>query len=382
MIKTLKKQCVQSGMIWAAICIVFAVVFFAIGKFQVFKLIAGPTKIEDGCDLEDYEGKYVEIECYGALTEYMRVTTVYDDGRKTLSSVGYLVIYVDDFENWENETYYGIVMPGTEQKTMDTRMDDFWEFLNDGSDVMKYDKTFKVVGTVREIKSGQESRYWEETIEEWEEALEAEALGVQEYVIDATMIGSAERSDVVTFSVIAAIALVIGLICFLNAELGYDNKYKKFLKNHPNVTETELDMDFQSAVRINKELYKGKRYTYFVNGSKFDIIDNDEVVWIYYYYRGGRNSVSQARVHNKFGKMTYINCSQSVCTEYCTLMEADHNHIITDYSKELEKMYKKQLNEFLELKYNPAKRGEFDNLATETETVDPYADLNQNSDEF
>ena len=105
---------------------------------------------------------------------------------------------------------------------------------------------------------------------------------------------------------------------------------------------------------------------------KFRVLAQDEMVWAYYYKRTGRHAVSQVRVYTKNGSMTPINGAEARCHDYLELLDADYDHIIVGYSKDLEKMYKKQFNEFLELKYNPAMRGEMSNTyEASAEPTDP-----------
>lgn len=93
-----------------------------------------------------------------------------------------------------------------------------------------------------------------------------------------------------------------------------------------------------------------------MQGNKAKILANQNLIWGYYFRRTGRNSVSEMRLFTKERDRFGINLSEANTQEALRIYGAEQPHMVIGYSAELEKMYNKDFNAFLELKYNPATR--------------------------
>ena len=86
------------------------------------------------------------------------------------------------------------------------------------------------------------------------------------------------------------------------------------------------------------------------------IFSNKDAVWAYYYRRTGRNSVSQMRVFVIGEKAHLIPLSETLTQEALGYYQTEQPHMVLGYTAELEKLYNKNFQEFLNLKYNPVKQ--------------------------
>ena len=70
------------------------------------------------------------------------------------------------------------------------------------------------------------------------------------------------------------------------------------------------------------------------------------------------NSASQMRLFTTAKKMFSINLSEAETQEALKFYGEEQPHMVIGYSKELETCYQKNYEQFLNLKYNPAKNME------------------------
>ena len=86
-----------------------------------------------------------------------------------------------------------------------------------------------------------------------------------------------------------------------------------------------------------------------------DILPMQQQVWAYYYQRNGKNSVSQIRFFDLNQKLRSINIGQKLAGNLLVKVGENFNHIVVGYDAALEKIFKKDYNAFLNIKYNQAK---------------------------
>ena len=168
---------------------------------------------------------------------------------------------------------------------------------------------------------------------------------------DIKHLGKIGLKTIIYFEIVTTLALVLGLIMA--------NVYKPgvgFNIDLSSVSMAAIEQDFHQARLIGSEVWVGKRWTIYMQGNKARILANKDLVWGYYFRRTGRNSVSEMRLFTKEKDRFGINLSEGNTQEALRIYGEEQPHMVIGYSGELEKMYNKDFNGFLELKYNPAAR--------------------------
>ena len=136
----------------------------------------------------------------------------------------------------------------------------------------------------------------------------------------------------------------------------YSKSIQQYLQRDSSVSMAAIEQDFHQARLIGSEVWVGKRWTIYMQGNKARILANKDLVWGYYFRRTGRNSVSEMRLFTKEKDRFGINLSEGNTQAALRIYGEEQPHMVIGYSGELEKMYNKDFNGFLELKYNPAAR--------------------------
>ena len=118
----------------------------------------------------------------------------------------------------------------------------------------------------------------------------------------------------------------------------------------------EIEEDFNCAHLISSDVWIGKKWTIYMQGNKAYILTNSDLIWGYYYSRTGRYNVSEMRLFTKDRTQHGISLSEKHTQEALKIYVDEQAQMVVGYSKDLEKMYNKDFNGFLELRYNPVMR--------------------------
>lgn len=361
MLETLRQKSRKSHIFRAVISIVVVAALLIWTKFAIFSVVTGPKELDITADPASYEGKYVTIDAEFFLTDYVEhtTTTTKKYGGSTTSVDGHSYIAFQSVYDYETNNatwyFYSIYMNKGDQQSMYDLIDDTWDYWSDDTGTVAPPETLRVTGTWSPM-SGQMQQYYEETLEE---------MGFEEteydlfyfYTLETDKIGG---QSIAFFWVLMAIALVLFLYFIWNAAGIFGGAYAKnlhkYLQKDTSTSMASIDADFAQAHVIGKDTWIGKTWTIWMRGTKADILVNKDLVWGYYYRRTGRHSVSEMRLFTKDKKMICIGMSEDQTQEALKYYGAEQPQMIIGYTKELEKSYQKNFNEFLELKYNPAMR--------------------------
>lgn len=152
-------------------------------------------------------------------------------------------------------------------------------------------------------------------------------------------------------------ALFIGVGIALFVLLAQD-QFAYQLKKY-GITEEELEYDYQHADEVIRDtVFVGKKYMVAMIYASFTLYKIDDMVWMYKDYR-----------RDKYGKMYYLTIysldkkkkllmipSERYDTEEDQVMyyfSQKFPHIVVGYSKETKRMFKKEYERFLQIKYYP-----------------------------
>lgn len=364
MLETLKKKSGKSRMTRAIVSIVIVIGLLALTKFAIFDVITGPTKLDLTSSPDAYEGKYVTIDVENYLTDYVEhstTTTNTTSGHKSTRVDGNSYIVFNAFDDYEQNAsvwyYYSVYMNKNMQTDFYDKIDETWDYWFDETGTVAPPAPTTVTGTWTKLSS-QLERYYRETLTE---------MGVEEnefdviylYTVDTAKIGGQSAGF---FWVCMAAALLL-LIYFIYNIINYFNStyissVNAYLRNNTTVSMAAIEADFSQAHPIGKNVWVGRKWTIYMDGPKAKILSNGDLLWGYYYRRTGKNSASQMRLFTTAKKMFSINLSEAETQEALKFYGEEQPHMVIGYSKELETCYQKNYEQFLNLKYNPAKNME------------------------
>lgn len=343
MFRALKKSAAKSAVtvILIALAVIAAVVIYQ-GK-SLFDFVKGPKPIEAGMDYDGLEGSYVSFDAVQVLDEFVRQTSRESGSKKEkLENIGYLVYFEDD--GW----LFGMEMKKSKEEAMNAQIDETIKWMNGDLDQMT--RVTHVTGTWKAL-TGKRLQFFKETVTD---DLGEEYLNMaQPYYIDTNAVGDKLKSQIYIGLAIIGIALLCAIYTLISFLTGsYKRKIKKYIAAHPEVNEERLEADYAGAAAVGKRIRAGRRYTVFTKGIHGYIVDNQYIVWAYYYQRTGRYQESSLHLYDKDGKLTVISASEKEARHVMDIYQREQSHIVLGYSKELEQVFVKNRQDFLNLRYN------------------------------
>lgn len=343
MLETLKKQ-VTKSLIWRIVisAIIIGGVLLYCGQ-SILQFVKGPVPITAGMDYDSAEGSYVSFDAKYIIDEYVRQSEKNTETKKeTLKNIGYFVYFEED------GYFFGIELPSSKESEIDQYIDDTISWLN--GEVDELTNVRPVKGTWTAL-TGKRLQYYQEQITDdlGEEFLEI-ALP---YYIDTNTAG--ERTFASIYICMAALALTLiyliySLIRYLTGST--QTKLNQYLAANPTVSMEHLEADFASASQISNSIWTGRRWTFHVSGIYAELLENRDLVWGYYYHRSGRHSESSLRLFDVNKHMHTLGASEKEAMAALEVYGQQQPHMVLGYKKELEKMYQKDFQGFLNLRYN------------------------------
>lgn len=361
MLETLRKKAKKSNIWRISLSVIGVVILLAITKFAIFDVITGPTRMDITADPSTYEGKYVTIDSDFFLYDYIEhtTTTTKKYGGSTTSTDGYSYIafqWIDDYENNSSTWYfYSVFLKKDRQQEMNSKIEQAFAYLTDETGQTAPPEPVTVTGVWNKMDS-QTERYFRESLAELN-ITETDYDLFYFYELDTKNIGG---MNALLFWVLMAAAALLIVFAILSAVGLFSDSYSKaiqqYLQKDSSVSMATIEEDFNQAQLIGSDVWVGKRWTIYMHGNKAKILANKDLVWGYYFRRTGRNSVSEMRLFTREKNMFGISLSEASTQEALKIYAAEQPHMVIGYTKELEKMYNKDFNAFLGLRYNSAAR--------------------------
>ncbi len=359
MFETLRKRARKTYMWRAILSLVGIIIILAATKGAVFGLVTGLGGMDITASPETYEGKAVVLDVDYFVWDYVEhtTTTVYDSGSRSTSTKGdsYIAFQSinNDADGYSTWYFYSVYMGKSKTDMLSKKIDETWEYMNDESGTVAQPEPVKAIGTWTKMESDME-RYYTNTLND---------MGIEEsdydkiyfYTLDTGKLGGV---DAWLFWVLMA-GVVLLLIWFVASVIGcfqktYEKEIHKYLQKNTAYSIGEIEGDFTTAHRIGKDVWVGRKWTIYMSGAAAKIIQNHDLVWGYYFRRTGKNSVSQMQLYTADKKSIYINLSEELTKEALRYYGEEQPQMIIGYDSELERMYQKSFQAFLDLKYNPA----------------------------
>ena len=345
MLEILKKKSNKSIIIQCVIAIlVFSgcLIYCGIGFIQ---LCQDPKSIENVEDISEYEGKYVSFEVEYIMSDYLWTTS-----RNTETNVEETTAMAYIIYNYDMDTCFGF-----EIKTSDDTIYD--DFITDTWNCIYYDEpapeSFVIQGTLKPIK-GDALTYFNETANEiFSEEYKED---IYPYYIDCDSMNETTIIRVMIALYIAQFAFIY-LICNLAKAKGsgYMKFILQYLAANPNITLASIELDFDSAAQVGNNIWVGKMWTIYLEGTHIRIVNNETIVWAYYYQRTGRRPENKIITYDINKNCVTIDVSSSYSNTILNNWSQHQPHMILGYDKELEKVFNKDFDTFLNYKYNHVK---------------------------
>lgn len=177
------------------------------------------------------------------------------------------------------------------------------------------------------------------------------------YELDTENLGGSNKALFWVFMAVAAGLAIYAVMCAVGFfGNGYMKDIQNYLQKDGSVSLAAIEEDFNQARIFEKSVWVGRKWTIYMQGRNAFILANKDLVWGYYFSRTGRNSVSEMRLYTAEKKLYHISLTEKNTQDALKIYLEEQPQMVVGYSKELEKLYNKKFNEFLDLKYNPAKR--------------------------
>lgn len=344
MYELLRKQIMKRTIIRVIIALVMIAVYFVMFQLTIIELIKGPAQITYDMDFAAYEGKQVTYDARCVLSEYVRIEESNTRTSATkVTDIGYLVF--DEESGW----LFGIQLKNKNEAGMDKLMEESIDYFLMYTD--EQPEGIKVTGTLIKLEDD-DLRYYNETIDYlFEEVPEWKDYAAPYAIVDGTIGGVTSVAFYIftAAAVLILIYLIYIIACFFTGK--YKKKINKFLEENPSVSFNHIESDFAAASLFGKGVWIGTRWTFYIDGIYASLIPNKDIVWAYYFRRTGKRSESHIKIYTKEKKYYQINGSEKLSMEILQHYARQFPHIVTGYDKELEKLYSKDFEKFLEIKY-------------------------------
>lgn len=319
---------------------------------NVKSLLKGHVAFESLAPEEINGDLIVDVTLYDNFGCYMEQ---YEENTKTHARHTtdlYYVIWTGD-EYAEDYRYMGIKVPASDQNAMEKMAEA--TYYGEYSDAIKYS------GAVNKMTSEEyeyfreyflESDFTEEEINDWT---------LPYYISVGALTGGAATSAWVIVGIGAVLVLIAVLILILALSGSKLKAFKKELAE-AGFDESSVDYEYESASLFSKgsDFRIGRKLIFFMAGSVPHVVASDKLVWAYqstttHRTNGIKTGTSYAVVLCPYNSKKSFTVAVSKETEAQDALQHIDQTIpgaVVGYNDDLKKMYQKDYQNFLQLKYN------------------------------
>lgn len=344
----LLKNRVRKRLITRIIIALVIIIGYLVGTgFGIVQFLKGPIILTPDMNYADYEGKYVTYDARCILSEYIRLEETNTTTKESkILDIGYFVF------DEENGSFLGIQLDSKNELKMDQLIEESLDYYFQYTDILP--EGIKVTGTLTKLEE-EDLKFYNETLDYvFSEVPEYKQYAIPYSIIDDN-IGGLENTTfyiLTAIGIIAVLYLIYTIISFLSDK--YKKNFDQFLSKNPSVSLHSIEADFSTAKQFGKDVWIGKQWTVFISGIHANILTNKDLVWAYYYYTRGKHAESLVRLFKKDKSQIDIHVSKKIAMEILEYYVERYPHMVIGYEKDLESLFKKEFNEFLEIKYNAA----------------------------
>lgn len=358
--KKIKKRILILGIIVLLIFIPISpcLVILAKGKVDFYSLT-----------IDELNNAYVDADItfvYGSFANY---TETENDMTRTVKRL--YIIPVGEYE------FMGLEVPGDDISAADTLYYETYEIINGTRTTMS--RSLHYTGTVRKMSKEIEGYYRNWFIEAGFDSEDVDRYALK-YILKPDYVGYLNiyyvYLAIVACSLLFLYCLVILLIGLTGINMMQVNKFIKRYSDTDNLNSIELD--YYNAVTIDSVKF-GQQYTIYFKGFRPKIIKNKDILWAYlkkitHRTYGIKTNVEKLLILHTYKKDTYTIKMSSEDNVYAALeLYSLHNpHIVLGYTKEIKRVYKKDLDTLLDMGRKQAAKAtqqDFESTTDITENV-------------
>ncbi len=357
MLEKLKKKSIIKSLPAALILLVTGIALFGAEISNMKSLLRGHVVFESLAPEEINGDLIVDVTLYDNFGCYMEQ---YEENTKTHARHTtdlYYVIWTGD-ENAQDFRYMGIKVPASDEYKMEEMAEA--TYYGEYSDPIKYS------GAVNKMTSEEyeyfkeyflESDFTEEELDDWT---------LPYYINVGALTGGAATSAWIIAGLGGALFLAGVFLLVLALTGGKLKTFKKELAQ-AGFEEGSVDYEYEGARLFNKksDFRVGRRLTFFLIGSKPHVVANDKLVWVYqstttHRTNGIKTGTTYAVMLRTFDKKSFTVAvsNEGEAQEALQYISQTIPGAVVGYDDELNKMYQRDFQNFLQLKYN--QRGQDD----------------------
>ena len=352
MLEKLKKKSIMKTLPTVIIMLAVGIGLILLEFSNVKSLMRGHVEFESLAPEEINGDLIVDVTLYDNFGCYMEQ---YEENTKThtrRTTDLYYVIWTGD-DDAEDFRYMGIKVPVSDEKAME----DMAEATYYGD---AYPEPLRYSGAINKM-TAEEYKYFAEYFEGSDISEdEMDDWTLPYYINVGALTGGAATSA----WVIAGIGVVVVLIAVILLVLALTgSKLKAFKKElaETGIDESSVDYEYENAVvfHAGSDLRVGRRLTFFVVGSKPHVIANDKLVWAYqstttHRTNGIKTGTTYAVMLRTLDKKSFVvSVSKEAQAQEALQYIAEHiPGAVVGYDDNLNKMFQKDFQNFLQLKYN------------------------------
>lgn len=348
--KELKKLSLKSIIVPIIVLWGVAAVFLILILYNVFaKASKAPLTLAELDYSSDLSGVYIEDTLYGIYDYYCETTS-----NSRVVSREYLIDAGSDH-------LIGLLAKDTERKKADALMNASWDYL-DGKDdgTILSQKQYEISGVIRKMPSDSLKFYKEFLM--WDTLPEENKEVFLQYYIVAGDAGGLDLSTLIILGLFGSISFFCGMVLVIKSCAGsYQKSVKNYLATCPNKEMASERIDYfvkntepYHGVRINSEFICAQ----FGADTVFGALD--KLVWAYEHVTTHRTNfivtghTYQLALGFMDGKKQFIplNSEQEVL-DIMRIIADRCPHIVLGYTDELQRSFSKDMNGFLQIKYQP-----------------------------
>lgn len=338
--EALKKKCMRQRIIVMVIMVIIGVALVIYKGLALVDTLS-TAKLTADSDFGALEGKYVTYEMKAPLDWYEYVGPSEENAKQ----YAYFVYDMD------GGFFFGIMRNASEHAAMNEMIDQLWDYWFDDADSAPVSVTIK--GTLTKMDS-LDTKYFNELISYYEEyGITADA---KYYYIKEGSVDGEDLSTAWTLTLIGLALIAGGVFYMFWGKKSWDKKITKYLSRNSQYTRAQIEADIEGGKIMNSGNTVIGRNWLFTATSVIDICSLENLCWGYYYRRTGRYSVSQMRLYFADGSTFFVDASEGCTKEMLQYLYERLPYVVVGYDKEWEKLYNKQREQFLALRFYAGKQ--------------------------
>lgn len=345
---TLKKKSIKSVIPLFLLFLIIGGVMMAVSLPAMLTSFEEPMDWED-VDFEgDIDGLYISGTVYCVYDCYCEET---ENGNPVGREY---IIDADDYY------YMGMSVDKKDFDEAEALMEAYWDYVDGYGDVDDvYAKQYEVTGTITKIPSDS-LKFYREYIDWYNYTPEEEAMFLP-YYLEVGKVGGYTPGGAIALVVIGAIFILLAFLFLILASTGsYQKSVKKYIaaSASPDMAAEKVERFLQNTPETNNLRYN----TEFIcgqEGATTAFGETSKLVWVYLHtVTHKRYFITVSKTYTlmlgfKDGTRQSVTMKNEAAGKNHMLRLSEmFPHIITGYSAELERMFMKDMNSFLNLRYN------------------------------